>query len=77
MKREMYGSPEKRARVVGVMSSSHMQKTLCYEDNDPSHGMISPKAQPIYTSAHLKKESWKPKTSLKWDEPYRTPLTLQ
>ena len=74
--REKYGSPEKQARVTAIMSSSGMQKTLQYEDNDPSHGLVSPKPRLIFGASALRKEEWKPKTTLKWEEPYRTPLTL-
>jgi len=54
-----------------------MKNTLTYQDNDPTYGLVNAKPKAAYTGKDLKKEVWKPKTSLKWTEPYRAPLSLQ
>ena len=72
-------SPEKQARVVGYMNSNGMSQTLNYNDNDCSAGLVTvkPTNKGYVPPDTLKKEVWKPKTTLKWHEPYRAPLTLQ
>lgn len=56
-----------------------MKSTLTYQDNDISYGLVTTKPQnkATFSASDLKKETWKPKTTLKWHEPYRAPLTLQ
>ena len=59
-------SPEKSARVEGYMQSHGMRKTLNYQDNDPTHGLVSVKSEiKVYIPPDNKnKDVWKPKTSL-------------
>ena len=56
-----------------------MYGSLQYKDNDPTFGVVSTKPQNrgYIPPDSLKKEVWKPKTTTKWVEPYRAPLTLQ
>ncbi len=72
-------SPDKSSRVVGYMGSSGMRESLTYQNNEGSFEPMSTKPQNrgYVPSDSLKKEQWKPKTSLKWHEPYKAPLTLQ
>ena len=76
---QRYGSPDKHARVEAYMASSGMQKSLMYQDNDITYSLVDTKPQnrACFAKSDLKKETWKPKTTLKWHEPYRAPLTLQ
>ena len=75
---ENQSSPDKRARVEGYMQSQGMKDTLKYQDNDVTYGVVSTKPQNrgYISPDSLKKEVWKPKTTLQWHEPYRAPLTL-
>jgi len=77
----MNASPARRARVEGYMHSNGIRENLYqYKDNDCTKGLVTVKAQTSKDCAYLhpmKKEVWKPKISLKWHHPYRTPLTLQ
>lgn len=61
------------------MQSSGMKNSLSYIDNDPTYSVVSTKPQNrgYIPPDSLKKEVWRPKTTLKWHEPYRAPLTLQ
>ena len=65
-----YGSPEKHSRVDGYMGSDGVKATLSYLDNDISYGLAnnSKPNKAIFSPAALKKETWKPKTSLRWHE---------
>ena len=79
-KHQRVTSPVKRARVEGYMHSNGMKEAL--KDNDCSRGLVTVKPHTnrdsyIKSPAAGKREVWKPKISLKWHEPYRTPLTLQ
>lgn len=73
-------SPVKQARVNGYMHSDGMKQSIrVYKDNDCTSGLVTVKPhtnKDAYISP-MKREVWKPKISLKWHEPYRTPLTLQ
>jgi hypothetical protein len=78
--RERMASPEKKSRVEGYMKSSGMQTSLHFQGDDNFYGAAvgtKPQNRGYVPNDSLKKEVWKPKTSLKWHEPYRTPLTLQ
>ncbi len=77
--RETYGSPDKKARIENYMQSSGMKQTLSYNDNDATYGLVTTKPQNrgYIPPDSLKKETWKPKTTTKWVEGYRAPLTLQ
>ncbi|CDW71784.1 UNKNOWN [Stylonychia lemnae] len=77
--RDTYGSPDKQNRVTGYMNSTGMIGSLQSVDNDPSFSVLGTKPQNrgYVPPENLKKETWKPKTSLQWNEPYRAPLTLQ
>ena len=61
------------------MQSQGMKQSLASIDADPSFVPMSTKPQNrgFVHHEHLKKEVWRPMTSLKWHEPYRAPLTLQ
>jgi hypothetical protein len=49
------------------MGSSAMKSTLIYNDNDITYGLVNAKPnKSIVSPEALKKETWKPKTSLKW-----------
>ena len=63
-----YGSPEKQCRVEGIHGSDGMKASLSYIDNDCSYGLVNakPHNKSIVSPADLKKETWKPKTSLNW-----------
>ena len=56
-----------------------MQTTLSYNDNDCTYGLVTAKPQNkgYIPPDSLKKEVWKPKTTVQWNEGYRAPLTLQ
>jgi hypothetical protein len=76
----MNASPARRARVEGYMHSKGMHQTLHqFKDNDCTRGLVTVKPQTKKESnlfITIKREVWKPKISLKWHHPYRTPLTL-
>jgi hypothetical protein len=81
-----FQSPAKQTRMFGILRSDGMKQALNYNDNDPSYGLVSPKGtmsqgtdkNMLFTSANMQKQQvWKPKVTLQWNEPYRTPLTLQ
>jgi hypothetical protein len=78
-KPEVYESPVKQARINGIHHSGNMRESLSYNDNDCSHGIVTTKqeAKHLFGGNALKKEVWKPKTTLQWHEGYRAPLTLQ
>lgn len=63
-----YGSPEKQSRVGAIMGSSGVGKSLNYQDNDISYGLVNakPQTQAIVQKSDLKKEQWKPKVTTKW-----------
>ena len=74
-----YGSPDKQARVDAIFSSKGMLSSLNYQDNDPSYSLVvaKPSNQPyVKPGKNEQRESWRPKTSLQWVHPYRTPLSL-
>ena len=49
------------------MGSTGMKSTLLYNDNDVTHGLACGKPNKMVLSPDsLKKDTWKPKTSLKW-----------
>jgi len=77
--RDRLASPDKAGRVEGYMQSSGMKTSLASVDHDPAYTPLGTKPQNrgYVPAGSLKKEVWKPKTSLQWNEPYRTPLTLQ
>ena len=79
MSRENFASPDKSNRVEGYMKSGGMKDSLASVDADPSFQAMATKPQNrgYVPAGALKKETWKPKTSLQWNEPYRAPLTLQ
>ena len=60
------------------MSSSGMKTTLAYNDNDPTYGLVTTKhtIKAYIPPGEMKKDVWKPKTTLRWHEPYRAKLTL-
>ena len=65
------------------MHSDRMRESLSHKDNDITFG-LSTASRPgqgdfaqLFSGSSLKKEVWKPKTTLQWHEPYRAPLTLQ
>lgn len=71
-------SPDKAGRVNGYMGSSGMVQSLTYQGNEGGfEAMQSKPNNRGYVAPELKKEHWKPKTTTKWVEPYRAPLTLQ
>lgn len=53
------------------MASSGMKQTLSYQDNDVSYGLVNVKPQnkAVVSPSDLKKETWKPKTTLQWYNP--------
>lgn len=61
-----YGSPDKHARVEGYLGSSGMKDSLSYQDNDITYGLVNTKPQNrgCFSPSDLKKETWKPKTTL-------------
>lgn len=77
--RERYGSPDKQQRVEKYMQSSGMKNSLASMNADPTFVAMDTKPQNrgFVPPETLKKEVWRPKTSLQWHEPYRAPLTLQ
>lgn len=77
--RERYGSPDKQQRVEKYMQSSGMKTSLASMNADPTFVAMDTKPQNrgFVPPEKLKKEVWRPKTSLQWHEPYRAPLTLQ
>ena len=82
MRTTMNASPARRARVEGYLHSNGMRETINqYKDNDCTRGLVTIKPQTHKNSLNqfhlMKKEVWKPKISLQWHHPYRTPLTLQ
>ena len=67
--RERYGSPEKQSRVDGYMRSDGVKNTLAYQDNDITYGLVNTKPNKVVLSRKdLDKETWKPKTTLRWHE---------
>jgi len=66
-------------RVDGCMGSGAMKQSLSYLDNDCSYGLVNakPHNKSIVSKADLKKETWKPKTSLSWYNNPRERITLQ
>ena len=78
---QRHGSPERHARIEGVHSSTGMANSIAHSTchTDPFSGAAGVKAttHSIFVGKDMKKEVWKPKTTLKWHEPYRAPLSLQ
>jgi len=74
-----YGSPEKHSRVDRILNSQGMQGSLAYQDNDISHGLVDAKAtnRSLFGKTELRKETWRPKTTLRWTEEKKVPLSLQ
>jgi hypothetical protein len=68
--------------MFNILRSDGMKQALSYTDND---GLVSPVGtftqstdkNLMFNSQALAKDVWKPKVTLQWHEPYRTPLTLQ
>jgi hypothetical protein len=60
------------------MTSSGMKGTLSYLDNDISYGLVNGKhnSKVLFSPETLKKETWKPKTSLRWHEGKGEKLSL-
>jgi hypothetical protein len=42
-KTEVYESPVKQARMIGILHSDRMRETLSYRDNDVTYGLVTPK----------------------------------
>lgn len=80
-KRQPFLSPVKQNRMANIMHSDRMKQSLQYNDNDVSYGVVSQKTHTdknlLFSNGALTKEVWRPKVTLQWNEPYRTPLTLQ
>lgn len=55
-----------------------MSDTLNYKDNDISYGLVNAKAitKATFNKKDLKKEVWKPMTTLKWTQEPKQKLTL-
>jgi hypothetical protein len=77
--RNNMASPDKTTRVSAYMHSSGMVQSLTYQNNEGGFEVMGskPNNRGYVPPETLKKDQWKPKTTLKWHEPYRTPLTLQ
>lgn len=75
-------SPAKQARIHGINQSDGMKQALNYDDNDRSYGLVNiknngTKGLLFVNAASQGDRVYKPKVTLQWNEPYRTPLTLQ
>ena len=80
MMRQRPVSPAKQTRVQGYMQSTGMIQSIGdYKDRGDTKGLVNVKPRFGESTAikPYKKEDWHPKVSLKWYEPYRTPLTIQ
>ena len=77
--RNNFASPDKTNRVKAYMHSDGMAQSLTYQNNEGGFEVMGskPNNRGFVPPETLKKDQWKPKTSLKWHEPYRAPLTLQ
>lgn len=79
MSRNNLASPEKSSRVQGYMHSSGMVSALTYQNNEGGFEPMQtkPNNRGFIPPEGTKRQEWKPKTTTKWVEPYRAPLTLQ
>lgn len=73
-----FGSPDKHSRVEKYMQSTGMKDSIAYENSDFG-GLVNAKPNNtcLFAKGSLKKETWRPKTSLKWTQDPRQKLTLQ
>ena len=72
--------------MFNILRSDDMKQALSYNHYEPGYGLVSPKGAMapsttdkslLFNTNALTKDVWKPKVTLQWHEPYRTPLTLQ